>query len=64
MPQPVPIHMVVRDYDIVGPIAKGDVVPEGIELTLDRTAPIASVPQRRLVSGGRDVDEQVSDWTL
>lgn len=37
----MPIRMVVRDYDIVGPIAKGDVVAEGIALTLDRTAPIS-----------------------
>ncbi len=42
MPQPDSIRMVVRDYDIMGPIAKGDVAPEGIDLTLDRTAPIAS----------------------
>jgi 4,5-dihydroxyphthalate decarboxylase len=37
----MPIRMVVRDYDIVGPIAKGDVVADDIALTLDRTAPIA-----------------------
>ncbi len=37
----MPIRMVVRDYDIVGPVVKGDVVPEGISLTLDRAAPIS-----------------------
>ena len=42
MPQPIQIHMVVRDYDIIGPIAKGDVAAERIDLTLDRTAPIAA----------------------
>ena len=42
MPQPIRIRMVVRDYDIIGPLAKGDVHPEGIDLTLDRTAPIAA----------------------
>ena len=29
MPRTVQINMVVLDYDIIGPIAKGDVVPEG-----------------------------------
>jgi 4,5-dihydroxyphthalate decarboxylase len=37
-----PINMVVRDYDIMGPIAKGDIVAQDIALTLDRTAPIAA----------------------
>ncbi len=37
----IPIRMVVRDYDIVGPIAKGDVAAEGISLSLDRGGSIS-----------------------
>jgi 4,5-dihydroxyphthalate decarboxylase len=38
----VHVHMVIRNYDQITPILAGDVVPEGIELTLDRTTPIAN----------------------
>lgn len=37
----LPIRIVVRDYDHVGPLAKGDVRPEGINLTIDRQSAIA-----------------------
>lgn len=38
----VPLNIVVRDYDHVGPLAKGDLLPASIDLTLDRRTAIAS----------------------
>jgi hypothetical protein len=37
-----PINMVVRDYDIMGPLAKGDVVAQDIAVTLDRKTQMAA----------------------
>lgn len=41
MAEQMPIKMVIRDYDLVSPLAKGDVVPEGISISLDRGGTIA-----------------------
>jgi 4,5-dihydroxyphthalate decarboxylase len=66
----VSIHMVTRNYDHVVPIIGGDVHPKRIELTLDRTSPIANFREdasfhagemsfsqylRRLASGSEDI---------
>ncbi len=36
------INLVTRDYDILTPLLSGDVVPEGIDLQLDRSSSIGS----------------------
>ncbi len=35
----LPIYMVIKDYDHIAPLAAGDVIPEGIELRLERDTP-------------------------
>jgi len=40
--EPYRINMVVRDYDIMGPLAKGDVEVRDIALTLDRKTQMAA----------------------
>lgn len=52
MANALPIRIVVRDYDHVGPLAKGDVRPEGIDLTLDRVSPIARFLEDESFQGG------------
>jgi 4,5-dihydroxyphthalate decarboxylase len=48
----IPIQIVVRDYDHIGPLAKGDVSPEGIALTLDRQTPIFRFLEDESFQGG------------
>jgi 4,5-dihydroxyphthalate decarboxylase len=51
----VALKMVTKDYDFVAPLACGDVVPEGIELTLERDTPGAL--DRTLSDASIDVGE-------
>lgn len=37
------IHLLIRSWDHIAPLLAGDVQPEGIELTLDRTASISEL---------------------
>ena len=37
----VPMQMVIRNYDQITPILAGDVLPQNVDLRLDRTTPIA-----------------------
>ena len=41
MQKEIPLKLVTKDYDHVAPLACGDVVPEGIDLTLVRDSPNA-----------------------
>lgn len=64
------INFVTRDYDVVMPLLAGDVVPDGIDLRLDRSTPIGAFRTdesfqagemsfsqylRRLDAGDRDI---------
>ena len=48
----VSIRLVTRNYDMLGPLVAGDVVPDGIELTLDREAAIGTFPQNAALQAG------------
>src|ERR671927_1037486 len=48
----VPIRLVTRSYTHVMPLAAGDVVPEGIDLVLDRTTSISHFREDRSFQAG------------
>jgi 4,5-dihydroxyphthalate decarboxylase len=47
-----PIKLVLRNYDLITPLLAGDVVPEGIDLTLDRESPIAAFREDEAFQAG------------
>lgn len=48
----LPIELVVKDYDHIYPLVTGDVVPEGIDLTIDRESKISRILVDESVHGG------------